>query len=106
MTLGVRPEDVRIAAGPSRWGLEARFEVVEMLGDATVATLRAEHPIASDADTYTTHKSDVTYVRIKSEPRANLQAAMHVTLAVNPDRVHLFDPATGENCVRRPAGRG
>ncbi len=38
------------------------------------------------------------------EPRNDLQAGQRVGLSVEPGKLHVFDPASGENWVRRPAG--
>jgi multiple sugar transport system ATP-binding protein len=89
-TLGVRPEDVRLAA-PAAGGLAATVELVEMLGDATVTTLRAK-----------THQDHLLYVQSKTSPRTDLRPGMPVSIEVDHERLHVFDPASGDNWVRRP----
>jgi multiple sugar transport system ATP-binding protein len=89
-TLGVRPEDVRLAA-PAAGGLAATVELVEMLGDATVTTLRAK-----------THQDHPLYVQSKTSPRTDLRPGMPVSIEVDHERLHVFDPASGDNWVRRP----
>ena len=39
------------------------------------------------------------------EPRTDLRPGERVGVQVDAGRVHVFDPETGENWVRRPAAR-
>lgn len=103
-TLGVRPDDVRISAAPAEAGLAAEVQLVDMLGDATVTTLKFQTPKQSDRKTYQPHTDDPLYVVCKSEPRTDLRPGQRVTAQVNSRRLHLFDPDSGENRVRPPGG--
>jgi multiple sugar transport system ATP-binding protein len=106
--LGVRPEDVRVEPADSvgtdatvrREAAGAIFGVVnlvEMLGDATIVTVELDR--LEDA---AGHQGDEMYVVSKMEPRNDLQAGQRVSLQVEAGKLHVFDPATGKNWVRRP----
>jgi hypothetical protein len=49
------------------------------------------------------HTDEELYVLSKTEPRTDLRPGMSVKAQVDHQRLHLFDPQTGENWVRRPA---
>ncbi len=88
--LGARPEDVRIEPLDGRQGqTPAVVRLIEMLGDSAVITLQVE-------------AAEPFEVLCKAEPRAAWQTGERVGLQINADRAHAFDPATGENWVRRP----
>ena len=82
VTLGIRPEDLRIAADDEAEGLtfEAVVEVVERLGSETLLDLR----VGKD--------SMVAAV----EPSAPARVRDRLRLAMNPDRLHFFDLRTEE----------
>jgi multiple sugar transport system ATP-binding protein len=107
--LGCRPEDVRIVPPGTPGALEARVEVVEMLGDATLVTLHSD-ALSGDAlsrpdnESYQAHQDDGGYVMMKMEPHRGVQPGDRLLVGVREDRLHLFDPATGRNWVRRPGG--
>jgi multiple sugar transport system ATP-binding protein len=95
--LGVRPEDVHIEkrAYDGTGALPAIVSLVDTLGDSTVATLEVNKG-------YAEHKNEMLYVLSKLETRSDLQLGERVSVHVDRERVHLFDPETGENWVRRP----
>ena len=95
--LGVRPEDVSIEqrSRDATGTLQAVVSLVDMLGDSTVATLEINNG-------YAEHKNEMLYVLSKMEPRSDLRLGERVSVHVDAKRVHLFDPETGENWVRRP----
>jgi multiple sugar transport system ATP-binding protein len=104
-TLGVRPEDVRLRplqAGRENRDLEGTVELVEMLGDATVTTVRADETEHDGAGVYVSQPEAPLDVVIKSEPRDQAPPGTRLALAVVGEHVHVFDPQTGENWVRRP----
>ncbi len=115
VALGVRPEDVRVetaAAGttPRPGTIPAEVSLVELLGDATIVTVRLDAAgrlvAAGTGDAsgdIQIHSDEETFVMIKMEPRVDLRAGQPVGLRVEPGKLHVFDPATGENWVRRPA---
>jgi ABC-type sugar transport system ATPase subunit len=102
----VRPEDVRIEtqATPSA-AVEAHaiVRMIEMLGDSAVATLEVLTTTWDSGKAAIVHKDDVFHVLSKMEPRIDLRTGQRVGVRVDASRTHLFDPASGENWVRRPA---
>jgi multiple sugar transport system ATP-binding protein len=80
LTLGIRPEDLRIAGGAAPPGLtfDAVVEVVERLGSETLLDLR----VGRD--------SMVAAV----EPAAQARSRDRLTLAMDPGRIHFFDAET------------
>ena len=81
--LGVRPEDLYIAdeAGTEFSGaIEAAVRVTEPLGDS----LLLECAVGGDT------------LKIHSSPRSGIQHGDAVELAYDPERLHVFDPGTGE----------
>ena len=77
LTLGIRPEDLRIANGADAADLSfgAAVEVVEKLGSEILldVTVGATQMVAS------------------VEPTAKTRAGDQIRLAINPDRLHFFD---------------
>jgi multiple sugar transport system ATP-binding protein len=112
--LGVRAEDVRIETPPGRPGTtEAVVRGVELLGDATIAELQLDcaedrgFELAGGSEAATAglreHKSKACCVMTKVDPRTDLRVGERVDVRIDAARVHVFDPETGENWVRRPA---
>jgi len=96
VTLGIRPEDVRIVP-PGTSGEKERdgaikgvVELVEMQGEASIATIRLEEEKQSSC------------VLSRIESRARWRPGMQVGVELNQERVHLFDRTSGENLVHRP----
>jgi multiple sugar transport system ATP-binding protein len=109
-TLGVRPEDVSIVGDSAADGAttQAVVRVVEMLGDATVATLELPAAGAYDQETDAPHatsdrqhQNGPTYVVTKLDSRSGPSVGDRVAIRVDPRRVHVFDPASGRNWVRQ-----
>ncbi len=107
--LGIRPEDLRLADPGAANAAAGTVRLVEMLGDATIATVELppaepgtpafeRSPSAGEP-----HQGDPDCVVIKLDSRSGIQQGDRVALGVDVRRVHLFDPATGENWVRRDA---
>lgn len=84
VTVGVRPEDVRIGPGEP---MEARVHDVENHGVEKIVTLRIDDQL------------------IRASTPASLDAPVDGTLrfGFNPRKLHLFDPVTGRN-LRHEAG--
>ena len=80
VTLGVRPEDLRIAASDDAPGLclDAVVEVVEKLGSEILLDV----------------KSGTTTLVARVEPTVRAKVHEHVRLAMNPQRLHFFDAKT------------
>src|SRR2546425_3618838 len=80
VTLGIRPEDLHIAAGGDQAGyvFDAVVDVVEPLGSEILLDLKAG--------------PNVIVARV--EPTVRVKVKDSIRLAVNPDRLHFFDPKT------------
>ncbi len=78
LVLGVRPEDVRVERGPAAGALEAEIEVAEPMGAETHLHLRA-----SGLPCIARVRSDESYL-----------AGQRIRLALDLDRIHLFDAQT------------
>lgn len=74
-TLGIRPEDLRLAASTSEADLDCTISIVERLG----------------AETYlnATNGNDALMVRVQGDLEARHGDIVH--LAMNHDAIHLFD---------------
>jgi multiple sugar transport system ATP-binding protein len=106
-TLGVRPEDVSVTTSPAPGSQPGVLEVVEMLGDATVATIELKTGPARETGGPWVHENEPIYVVSKSDARADLQPGRPVWVRVNEGRLHVFDPESGRNLVTGgpPVGR-
>ena len=82
VAFGVRPEDVHIATGADPAGLtfDAVVEVVEPLGSEILLDVRAG--------------SSTTTIVARVEPTVRSKVKDSIKLAVNPERLHFFDPKT------------
>lgn len=81
IVVGVRPEDVLIAAdGSAVSGFPAEVALVESLGSETVLSVRCE---------------DGTRLDVRTGPRSPYRQKATIALSVDPDRRHLFDRASG-----------
>jgi multiple sugar transport system ATP-binding protein len=84
MTVGVRPEDLRIAPGGagsvSQPTFSARLELIEPVGNEIFVTARLG-------------AADLT-LRVPPQPLPS--PGMPITLTFQPERLHFFHPGTGE----------
>ena len=107
--VGIRPQDLDDAAhsDPSLPSIEAVPEVIEELGSETHVIFPIEAPpVELDAVTAVTNEGD-SAVLLVSDRRALFTAEVPETtqvrlgqpirLALDPVRLHLFDPATGHS---------
>lgn len=97
--LGVRAEHIKLSTDSNTdasTSIPAVVSLVEMLGDATIVTARLE---ANE------HKNtnEEPSVIIKMDPRSDLEVGQRVRLSIDPGKLHVFDPATGDNWVRPPS---
>lgn len=87
VSLGIRPEDMRLAAGPDANVLSGRIEHIEKLGEASLLYLSSsasQHLLTVKVDGTTRHRDgDTVYVDCPQ------------------DRLHVFD-AHGDACLRTP----
>ena len=82
VTLGVRPEDLLLRpAGPEGNLIRAAVEIVEAVGSDIFLDLN----LAGAS------------VTARVEATAEVRTGQEITLHPNPDRIHLFDPASGAN---------
>jgi multiple sugar transport system ATP-binding protein len=82
LTLGVRPEALRIANGADDHGFTTSVDVVEPLGNEILLNFRAGGaPMVARVD-----------------PGVRIKAHDSVRFAVDPDRLHFFDAAS-ENAL-------
>src|SRR5438067_104589 len=96
VVLGVRPEDLEDAefapaAGPDEL-IEVRVDLAEPLGAETIAHFDA---LASGEHSRTPGPGAPFTARLS--PRTTVRAGRPVKLAVDVDRLHLFDPASGRS---------
>ncbi len=112
--LGVRAEHIKLSTSLTEGGspsIAAVVNLVEMLGDATIVTARLAIDGLAYDENVQTHTKGESFVIIKMDPRSDLEVGQSVRLSVDPDKLHVFDPDSGENWVRPPAetrgnGRG
>jgi multiple sugar transport system ATP-binding protein len=110
--LGIRPQDFHDAAqaDPSLPTIEAEPAVVEELGSATHVIFPIDAPpVETAAVTATTDEGD-SAVLLATDRRALFTAEVTETtvartgqklrLALDPSRLHLFDPASGERLTK------
>ncbi len=83
--VGIRPEDIRASTGsnadPGHISLDARVDVVEALGNETIAYLNA---------------GGVSLVA-RIDPRVRVGIGQELTIELGLDALHLFDAATGQS---------
>src|SRR5204862_6655672 len=110
--LGIRPQDFHDAsqADPSLPTIEAEPAVVEELGSATHVIFEIDAPpVETAAVTATTDEGD-SAVLLATDRRALFTAEVTETtvvrtgqklrLALDPSRLHMFDPASGERLTK------
>jgi multiple sugar transport system ATP-binding protein len=108
--VGVRPEDLLLAAGETASAsdsldagtLTAGIRVVEPLGSELHAIFSIDAPAAGDPDlTASADQTDdllpgLAYNGVaRLDPRAVVRPGERVTFRVDPNRLHFFDPTTG-----------
>jgi multiple sugar transport system ATP-binding protein len=78
VTLGMRPENLQLASGAGDYTFDARTEVVEMLGAEILLDL----------------STPVGMMVARVEPNVRVKPHEPVRLAVDPTRMHFFDPTS------------
>ena len=96
--VGIRPEGLRpVGDGHAGPVLDLRVDVVEPLGDEVLAhgsvATGAGAPVATDRLLDATESEPTVTVRLSPEDRPAAGSTVHVAIA--PNAVRLFDPATG-----------
>ncbi|WP_336327268.1 ABC transporter ATP-binding protein [Halovenus sp. HT40] len=81
--LGLRPEDIKYVreSEPDNEAFKATVTVTEPLGDTVL---------------FYCQTPDGTEFKVQSEPRLGVESGDEITLSYDPDRLHVFDPDSGE----------
>jgi multiple sugar transport system ATP-binding protein len=112
--LGLRPHDLELAGpatDPSFARIAGRVEVVEELGTETQLVVGIDAPRlraeavrdaldAAPGDDVLLADEDRATLTAVVEPRSRAATGTHVELAIDPARLHAFDPATGAAIAR------
>lgn len=85
--VGVRPEDLRLAGESDPNTLIGTVDVVEHLGAEQLIYLQLEGAVVSES-------AEFKGVTARVAPDAVVQHGERVALAVDPNKIHLFDPET------------
>jgi multiple sugar transport system ATP-binding protein len=78
--LGVRPENLSLAGPGAADAVGADVTVTEPLGDSLLLEC-----VVADRE-----------IKVHAEPRTDVEPGDRVRLTYDPERLHLFDPATGD----------
>jgi ABC-type sugar transport system ATPase subunit len=80
--LGIRPEHLKLSAlgGQSTGSLSGEVSLVEIMGDESIITALVEN----------------SPLRVKLHGECPYKMGDRITLAADPQHIHLFDAATGE----------
>lgn len=89
LTLGIRPEHLSLSL-PAPKNLPVRVIRMEALGSETYLTVDFTKPNA-ESDSETT----ALPIQVRIEPDRSVRVGETVWLAIAPDKIHLFDNATG-----------
>jgi multiple sugar transport system ATP-binding protein len=109
VVLGIRPESFEddAFAPPELPRIEANIEVLEELGSDAHVFFHVEAPRIT-AETLEASAEEATLLAIEKalftarvDPRTRAHVNETLRLAVDPQRFHFFDPATGANLVER-----
>ncbi len=109
--MGLRPHDLSLTGEPSWPRLQGRVELVEELGTETQLVVAIDAPRlrmeavrdaldAAPGDDVLLADDDRAMLTAVVEPRNRPQTGETVELAVDPARLHFFDPATGSAIER------
>ncbi len=109
--IGIRPEDIEDArfdlAAPADRRIRLTIELVEQLGsDVLVHLITDARPARSEQVLEAAEQTDVTshdgaQLVARCSPRSAASRADVIELTVDTDRLHLFDPVTGNAILRR-----
>jgi multiple sugar transport system ATP-binding protein len=84
LSLGIRPEHLTIGV-PAPKNLEVQVDLVEALGSETYISFR----LVGEADSPT--------LQARIEPDRPVHVGETIWLSLSPDKIHLFDPTTGQS---------
>jgi multiple sugar transport system ATP-binding protein len=114
VVLGIRPESFEDDAfAPTELPrIEANIEVLEELGSDAHVFFHVDAPRIT-AETLEASEEEATLLAVEKalftarvDPRTRAHVNERLRLAVDPERFHFFDPATGANLVERIPGPG
>jgi multiple sugar transport system ATP-binding protein len=88
--VGIRPEALAPAA-PGEPGLEGQVALVESLGSDLLAHVEVDAPAALRSE-LNGAQPEHARVTARLEPKVAARIGDRIRLAVEPDRMHLFDP--------------
>ncbi|MGH3730106.1 MAG: ABC transporter ATP-binding protein [Micromonosporaceae bacterium] len=110
VAVGIRPEDMEdaaIASGANRAVLESTADLVEALGsdllvhfglDVQPVVTEDTKELARDAgDDAGRHRGQQTDLVARFNPRSQVRVARQISVAVDTERLHVFDLATGQS---------
>jgi multiple sugar transport system ATP-binding protein len=108
VTIGIRPEDIEDAAllnGQARGTLTGTAELVEPLGSDLMVHISSEAPAAAETEDMLELAKDVdnvggtavgeSLIMARFNPRSPVQLGGKVTMAVATERLHFFEPDSG-----------
>ncbi|MGZ0747300.1 ABC transporter ATP-binding protein [Haloparvum sp. AD34] len=101
LTLGIRPEDVHLAANrPADAGTTPAtltVDVVQPMGDELVVYLHGTDRDVLGGDEAS--NGETSQLLMTTDPNANLEPGQTVDVVLDREQIHLFDPSTGEALV-------
>ena len=81
LTFGLRPEHISLGQDAPGISVQGQVEMIENLGSELIATIKVGH-------------DSIAVGRI--DPLMGISAHDHVTIKINPERIHFFDSETGQ----------
>jgi multiple sugar transport system ATP-binding protein len=95
VVVGLRPEEFGSGGGPI---VRAKVEVTEQLGPETLAYFRVDGFDVVEVGERPVELAGALSARL--EPQTSASPGQPIDLAINVERMHLFDTATGESLLR------
>jgi multiple sugar transport system ATP-binding protein len=95
VVVGIRPEALRPSAD-ERPGIEGRVALVESLGSDLLVHVEVDAPavVAVNGGDANGAMPNLARVTARLEPSVRVSAGDPIRLAVDPERLHFFDPRT------------
>jgi multiple sugar transport system ATP-binding protein len=105
--VGVRPEDLVATAESAPDAIIGEIEITERLGPEVLAHIRATDVEVADVGERAAKAEDETSRELRGtlvarfDPEFKAVAGTKIGLAINRDRMQLFDSASGDSLIRR-----
>jgi multiple sugar transport system ATP-binding protein len=105
--VGVRPEDLVATAESAPDAIIGEIEITERLGPEVLAHIRATDVEVADVGERAAKAEDETSRELRGtlvarfDPEFKAVAGTKIGLAINRDRIQLFDSASGDSLIRR-----